>query len=345
MPRPPPPLLGMGGRVANSYDSSLLQTIHLCGINSGVTSRPTPIQARILRHLRKAEEAGRPPSYRELAEAFGWKAVATVRDHLAALKAKGLVTFTSRQARSLRLTDLGRAATMTSIRREFLEASSSAAITSAALEVMELLAQWLHPKSYGKGAILWHEGDRADRLVLVDAGRLRAYRHLPDGRKVTVLQIGVGEVLGFAPFFAEGGYPASVETLEPVKVRFVARQDLLYAMREPRVAMALIGFLAQRLRRAFDSIEQLSLHRALPRVAKALQPLMKGIDFRFLTLPQSSKAFAESLGLAPATLSRTLSELVHLGILHRLGPRRYQVLLPSELSRLAEGEREENPLR
>lgn len=313
-------------------------TTHLCGINSTVASQPTPIQAHILRHLRGAEESGRIPSYREVAEAFGWKAVATVRDHLNALKAKGLVAFTPHQARSLRLTELGRAAIETSSRHEFMEVSPGTGLSDAAQEVMELLAQWLQPRSYAKGAILWHEGDRADRLVLVDAGRLRAYRQLPDGRKVTVLQMGVGEVLGFAPFFAEGGYPASVETLEAVKIRFVVRNDLLRAMREPRVAMALISFLAQRLRRAFDTIEQLSLHRALPRVAKALLPLMKGGDFRFVTVPQSSKAFAEDLGLAPATLSRTLAQLVQLGVLHRLGPRRFQVLLPGELSRLAEGE-------
>lgn len=311
-------------------------------------NRPTLIQTRILRHLRKAEEEGRAPSYRELAEAFGWKAVATARDHLVALKAKGLVTFTPHQARSLRLTETGRATVVATAKREVLEslpAPPNAALSGAAQEVMELLAPWLQPRSYAKGAILWHEGDRADRLVLVDAGRLRAYRQLPDGRKATVLQLAVGEVLGFAPFFDEGGYPATVETLEAVKIRFVVRNDLVRAMREPRVAMALISFLARRLRRAFDTIEQLSLHRALPRVAAALQSLVKGEDFHFLTLPQSSKAFAETLGLAPATLSRTLAQLVHLGILHRLGTRRYQVLLAGELARLAEGDEGQNTLR
>ena len=49
------------------------------------SSLPTPIQARILRYLRKAEEEGRTPSYREMAAAFGWQAVSTVRDHVAAL--------------------------------------------------------------------------------------------------------------------------------------------------------------------------------------------------------------------------------------------------------------------
>lgn len=305
--------------------------------------RPTPIQTRILRHLRKMEGEGGAPSYRELAEAFGWKAVATVRDHLMALKIKGLVTFTPHQARSLRLTETGRVAARA--KPEALEAPPNEFLADAAKEIMELLAPWLQPRSYAKGAVLWNEGDHADRLVIVDAGRLRAFRQLADGRTATVLQLGVGEVLGFAPFFDEGGYPATVETLEAVKIRYVVRDDLVRAMREPRVAIALIKFLTRRLRRAFDTIEQLSLHRALPRVTAALQTLIKGDDFHFLTLPQSSKSFAETLGLAPATLSRTLTQLVHLGVLHRLGPRRYQVLLANELARLAEGDEGQNTLR
>jgi CRP/FNR family transcriptional regulator len=305
---------------------------------------PTAIQLRILRQLRRAEEEGQMPSYRELAEAFGWTAVATVREHVVALKTKGLVSLAPHQARSLRLTEAGRAAaSAAATRRQTLEAVPNPSLSTAAQEIMELLAPWLQPRSYAKGAILWHEGDLADRLVIVDAGRLRAFRQLADGRTATVLQFGAGEVLGFAPFFDEGGYPATVEVIEPSKIRYVIRQDLIRAMREPRVAMTLLGFLAGRLRMAFSTIEQLSLHRALPRVAGALQALVKGDDFRFLTLPQSSKAFAEALGLAPATLSRTLAQLVQIGILHRLGPRRYQVLLPEELAQLSVGE--QNTLR
>ncbi len=300
--------------------------------------QPTTTQVRILRHLRLAEEEGRRPSYREVAESFGWKAVATVRDHVVAMKAKGLVTLEPRQARSLRLTETGRAAAGAVPARPLPKPDPALSLATAAQEVMDLLAPWLRPRSYAKGAILWHEGDPADRLVIVDGGRLRAFRQLADGRTATVLQFGAGEVLGFAPFFDEGGYPATVEALDPARIRYVVRKDLVSAMREPRIAMTLLGLLARRLRKAFDNIEQLSLHRALPRVAAALQALMKDAEYRFLTLPQSGRAFAEALGLAEATLSRTLARLVELGILHRLGPRRYQVLLAEELGRLALGE-------
>ena len=301
-------------------------------------AQPTSTQVRILRHLRQAEEDGRQPSYREMAESLGWKAVATVRDHVVALEAKGLLTLEPRQARSLRLTKAGRAASGAAPARPLAKPDPALTLATAAQEVMDLLAPWLRPRSYAKGAILWHEGDQADRLVIVDGGRLRAFRQLADGRTAMVLQFGAGEVLGFSPFFDEGGYPATVEVLEAAMIRYVIRQDLVSAMREPRIAMTLLGLLARRLRKAFDTIEQLSLHRALPRVATALQALMKDAEYRFLTLPQSAKAFAEALGLAEATLSRTLGQLVELGILHRLGPRRYQVLQAEELGRLALGE-------
>ncbi|BDU72180.1 cyclic nucleotide-binding domain-containing protein [Mesoterricola silvestris] len=297
-------------------------------------SQPTSTQARILRHLRLAEEDGRRPSYRELAGTFGWRAVATVRDHVVAMQRKGLVTLAPRQARSLRLTEAGRAASEAALAKPLPNPDTTLALATAAQEVLDLLAPWLRSRSYAQGAILWHEGDPADRLVSVEGGRLRAFRQLADGRTATVLQFGAGEVLGFAPFFDEGGYPATVEALEATRIRYVIRQDLVSAMREPRIAMALLGLLARRLRKAFDTIEHLSLHRALPRVAAALQGLVKDGAYPLLTLPQPAKAFAEALGLAEATLSRTLAQLVHLGILHRLRPRRYQVLQPEELGRL-----------
>ena len=299
---------------------------------------PTVTQVKLLRHLRQAEAEGRRPSYREVAESFGWKAVATVRDHVVALQEKGLVTLEPRQARSLRLTEAGRGALGAIASRPLGKQDPALSLATAAQEVMDLLAPWLRSRSYAKGAIVWHEGDAADRLVIVDGGRLRAFRQLADGRTATVLQFAAGEVLGFAPFFDEGGYPATVEVLEATRIRYVLREDLVLALREPRIAMTLLGLLARRLRKAFDTIEQLSLHRALPRVAAALQALVKDAEFYLLTLPQSAKTFAEALGLAEATLSRTLAQLVDLGILHRLGPRRYQVLLPEALERLALGE-------
>lgn len=300
----------------------------------------TPVQAKLLRFLRMAEEEGRNPSFREIAGAFGWSSVSTVRDHVAGLQAKGLVTSVAKQARSLRLTEQGRAeAVFGRSRRVGARGDAqSETLANAVQEIMEFLAPWLRTRNYAKGAVLWFEGEIADRLALVDAGRFWAFRRRADGKVAPGLQFAPGEVLGFAPFFDGGGYPATVQALEPSRIRYIVHKDLLRAMREPRVAKVLLGFMARRLRKAYDTIEQLSQRATLPRVAAALQSLSAGGAVCLLTLPGSAASYAEALGVAPATLSRALALLVRQGILHKLGLRRYQVLKPQVLERLAEGE-------
>lgn len=63
----------------------------------------SPKQARVLEWIAEALEAdGRPPSFREIAEGLGL-ALATVRDHVRVLKAKGALSSEPGEARSLRL--------------------------------------------------------------------------------------------------------------------------------------------------------------------------------------------------------------------------------------------------
>jgi CRP/FNR family transcriptional regulator len=300
--------------------------------------RPTPAQARLLRALREAETAGRASSFRDLAAALGGQALGTVRDQVAALKARGWVAAIPRQARSLRLTEAGRAAVARPPRPSGPGGPELAPRTAAAQELRQLLGPLLRPRSLGKGAMLWHAGDRADWLVLVDSGRLRGFRLLPDGRQATMFHMGPGDVIGFSTLGDQGGYLGSIQALEPVRLWQAAWADLAQALHDPRVAMALLDFLAHALARAFGTIEQLSQRNALPRVATALRPLMRGGAYPLITLPGPARAFADAQGLAPATLSRTLALLVRQGILHRLGPGRFQVLQPKALAQLAEGD-------
>ena len=80
-----------------------------------------------------------------------------------------------------------------------------------------------------------------------------------------------------------------------------------------------------------------SIRNALNRVASALEPLVPTGRYPIVALPGSARAFAESIGLTPASLSRALAALMRQGVLHRLGTGRYQVVQPEALRRLASG--------
>lgn len=62
----------------------------------------TPAQSEVLRFIEQCcEQHGRPPSYREIQEHFGYKSVGTVQDHVRALQQKGFLSLSHGRSRGL----------------------------------------------------------------------------------------------------------------------------------------------------------------------------------------------------------------------------------------------------
>ncbi len=293
-------------------------------------------EAKVLQALGRWPGDRLPPTLRELAAALGWRTAAAVREYLGRLQAKGLVQLEPGRARAIRLTEAGQALVQDRRSRGRQPVLLPDGLDGP-LAVMRLLEAGARSQALRKGRVLWQEGDPADRLVRVEHGLLRAFRTFDDGRTTTLLRFGPGDVLGFAPFFEGAGYPASVEAVAPSRVRVVHRQDLDAALKDPRTSMALLALLARRLRTAFDTIEQLSIRSAVNRVASALEPLVPGGPYPIVAIPGTARSFAEAIGLTPASLSRALARLVLKGVLHRLGPGKYQVVRLEALRQLASG--------
>jgi len=209
-----------------------------------------------------------------------------------------------------------------------------------AAHARDVLAPLMRPHTYPAGELLWREGDTSGSMVSIDEGQVKIYRVLPTGSAVTVYLFGPGDTFGFMPFLDGRPYPASALALTEVRARVVSRPELVAAFgRDPHVAMALVELLATRLREAFDRIERSSTPEVLPRVASALLGLLPEApphgSMTIVELPVRSSDMASAIGVAKESFSRGVTRLVNSGVLHRLGPRRYQVLDPVALHRAA----------
>jgi len=106
-----PPLGEIGPKFKKLLDKSApLRIPYICmdersTDNSSIPSTLTDTQSEILEFIRKTCELnGVPPSYREIQEHFGYKAVGTIQDHVKALVTKGFLkrgTGPGRRARDL----------------------------------------------------------------------------------------------------------------------------------------------------------------------------------------------------------------------------------------------------
>jgi CRP/FNR family transcriptional regulator, dissimilatory nitrate respiration regulator len=167
-------------------------------------------------------------------------------------------------------------------------------------------------------------------LVSIDAGRVKVFRGTATS-EVTLYLFGPGDTFGFMPFLDGRPYPAGAKALTTVEALVMPRAELVAAFRsDPSVALALVELLATRLREAFQRIERSASPEVLPRVASALAALLpqdeRGGALTVIELPVRAHELARAIDVVPESFSRAVTSLVKSGVIHRLGPRRFQVL-------------------
>ena len=128
-------------------------------------------------------------------------------------------------------------------------------------------------RSFRRGTILIHEGDRGDTLFIVRSGRLRAYAADANGKEITLGIYGAGEYVG--EMSLDGGpRSANVETLEATSCAVVPRETLLaYIAERPDFALEMMGRLIRRARLATEGTRNLALIDVYGRMSRLLDQL------------------------------------------------------------------------
>ena len=181
-----------------------------------------------------------------------------------------------------------------------------------------------------KGAVVFLEGDEGGRFFVVAHGLLKAFRHTPPARDITVFTLNPGEFFGFLPLLDGGSYPVSVSALTSSTLLVLHRPDFLrFTQGDPRFCLALLTHLARRLRGCLDQVEMLGRQGAVARTAHAMLSLASpGDSSKGLTevaLPYTQTELAQLLHITPENLSRALARLRRRGLLERIGPRVYHI--------------------
>lgn len=198
-------------------------------------------------------------------------------------------------------------------------------------------------RSLKRDEVVFLEGTNGDRFFVVCEGRLRVFRHVPPAAELTIFTLAPGDPFGLLPLLDGGPYPVSVAALTAAEVLVLHRVDFLRFTREnPSFCLALLTYLARRLRGSFERIETLGRHGAVARAAHALMglaapgtPLTDGVT---VTLPFPQAELARLLHVTEANLSRALSRLRRDGALRSAGPRRFRIADIEALRRAADGE-------
>lgn len=171
---------------------------------------------------------------------------------------------------------------------------------------------------FRRGQALFSEGDRAERVFVIDRGWVMITSTAPDGREIVLGLRGPGDVIGDLSALDGAPRSAAALALGEVQATAASRSTLLRALHDHATAMELLRVLAGRLRDADRKRLEFATLDTLGRIAWRLLELNErfgaettdGIE---IELPLSQEQLASWCGASREATVKALATLRTLG--------------------------------
>ncbi|CAJ0724167.1 MAG: Crp/Fnr family transcriptional regulator [Ralstonia sp.] len=177
-----------------------------------------------------------------------------------------------------------------------------------------LLARDSHAVRVSRHDFAFRRGDHADGFFVVVVGAIKLVLPGAHGQCKVIEFFGPGECFGEPFMFLNRPYAADAQAMEDSLLVWIGKRAVDDALHvHPRLARQMLTGLSTRLHTLMCDIETVNLQSANERLIGYLLSLPRKFDrTRF---PCSKSLVASKLGLAPATLSRTLRQLIRDGLI------------------------------
>lgn len=138
-------------------------------------------------------------------------------------------------------------------------------------EDLELIAACMVPGQYGRGELVFRQGDPGTSLYVIESGRVKIRIVSPEGQELVLAILGPGDFFGELAVLDGQPRSADVVALEACRLLVLHRHDLRRDLEaRPHLALQLLSVLSQRLRQV-DGVLQDAAFLDLPgRLARVL---------------------------------------------------------------------------
>jgi CRP/FNR family transcriptional regulator len=196
-------------------------------------------------------------------------------------------------------------------------------------------------REYGRGDLIWREGDPAESLTVIAKGRVKIVRQSAGGD--VILEIfGEGEPVGAIAVYNYMPYPASAVCLEPVTLMALPRRDYFELLdRHPDFARAIIRELTKLVVALARKVEEMRGQRVEVRIAQLFltladrmgQETKRGTE---IPIHLSRQEVADLVGTTVESAIRVLSRWGREKVVVS-GERRFLIPSRDRLRQIAEG--------
>lgn len=181
-------------------------------------------------------------------------------------------------------------------------------------------------KSYKKGDVLCHEGEKSDTLFIINEGGVKISKLTKDGKEQIVHIFTSGDFFGELSLFSNNEtYNFDVYAISDLKICTLTKQNMNeILMSNPEISLKLLQVITKRLTQTENLAQNLATKDAEIRIAYMLLefaekygvPTKDGLQVK---LPINREEMANYVGVTRETISRKLSIFEELDIISLKG--------------------------
>ncbi|STX28593.1 cyclic nucleotide-binding protein [Legionella beliardensis] len=120
------------------------------------------------------------------------------------------------------------------------------------------IASLVQERSFETGDYLMKQGEKGDSCFIISRGRVEIFYEI-DNKKITISEVGAGEILGELAIIDGLPRSASVIAIEPTETLTISEWDFKAQLQAyPEIALQLLPLIAQRLRHTQNQLIKLN---------------------------------------------------------------------------------------
>lgn len=207
------------------------------------------------------------------------------------------------------------------------------------LEELQKITGLITNKRYYKGELVIMAGQRNESLIIINQGKVKAFRYTRDGREQVLYIFSVGDFFGETNLIRDQETDYNIEALEDTGLCLIGKEDFHQLIHNyPEIGLKIMAELCNRLEGLEKIIENMGANDAELRVNAVLLEFARKFGREdaqgiIIDLPLSREGIANYIGLTRETVSRKLNLLQEEGLIKMDGNKKIIILDKKTLER------------
>lgn len=188
------------------------------------------------------------------------------------------------------------------------------------------VAKMTHHIQFKKGELLLHEGEKSDRLFIVNKGQVKVSKFTIDGKEQILYILTSGEFFGELHLFnSDEVNNFSVYAIADTEICLLTKADIDRIMEaNPEISLKLLEALTKRLAHTENLAQNLATKDPEVRIAHMILEFSQKFGIKksggiLIELPITREEIASYVGVTRETISRKFSKFENLGLISSSG--------------------------